>query len=130
MTLAARIAPLFALLAAPFCVPAHAADAADYEVASSLVCDTQDQVERFVALFAGDAQAAIRLVNAEQKNPTACAMMNIAFVRGNQLGTARHGDNAFHITHILVIGVENGNGIQPVQPAAYYSAFGVKEYAI
>jgi hypothetical protein len=128
MTLAARIAPLFALLAAPFCVPAHAADAADYEVASSLVCDTQEQVERFVALFAGDAQAAIRVVNAEQKN--ACAMMNIAFVRGNQLGTARHGDNAFHITHILVIGVENGNGIQPVQPAAYYSAFGVKEYAI
>jgi hypothetical protein len=130
MTLAARIAPLFALLAAPFCAPAHAADAADYEVASSLVCDTQEQVERFVALFAGDAQAAIRVVNAEQKNPTACAMMNIAFVRGNQLGTARHGDNAFHITHILVIGVENGNGIQPVQPAAYYSAFGVKEYAI
>jgi hypothetical protein len=130
MTLAARVAPLFALLAAPFCVPAHAADAADYEVASSLVCDTQEQVERFVALFADDAQAAIRLVNAEQKNPTACAMMNIAVVRGNQLGTARHGDNAFHITHLLVIGVENGNGIQPVQPAAYYSAFGVKEYAI
>ena len=126
----ARLAPLFALLAAPFCVPAHAADAADYEVASSLVCDTQEQVERFVALFAGDAQAAIRLVNAEQKNPTACAMMNIAFVRGNQLGTARHGDNAFHITHILVIGVENENGIQPVEPAAYFSAFGVKEYAI
>src|SRR5215475_3793423 len=130
MTLTARIAPLFALLAAPFCVPAHAADAADYEVASSLVCDTQEQVERFVALFAGDAQAAIRVVNAEQKNPTACAMMNIAFMRGNQVGTARHGENAFQITHILVIGIENGNGIQPVQPAAYYSAFGIKEYAI
>ena len=130
MNLAARLAPLFALLAAPFCVPVHAADAADYEVASSLVCDTQEQVERFVALFAGDAQAAIRVVNAEQKNPTACAMMNIAFVRGNQLGTARHGDNAFQITHILVIGIENENGIQPVQPAAYYSAFGVREYAV
>ena len=127
MNLATRLAPLFALLAAPFCIPAHAAD---YEVASSLVCDTQEQVERFVALFAGDAQAAIKVVNAEQKNPTACAMMNIAFVRGNQLGMARHGDNAFQITHILVIGVENGNGIQPVQPAAYYSAFGVREYAI
>src|SRR5262249_38072968 len=119
-----------ALLASNPRPTAHAADAADYEVASSLVCDTQEQVERFVALFAGDAQAATRLVNAEQKNPTACAMMNIAFVRGNHLGTARHGDNAFHITHILVIGVENGNGIQPVQPAAYYSAFGVREFAI
>jgi hypothetical protein len=29
-----------------------------------------------------------------------------------------------------VIGIENGNGFQPVQPATYYSAFGVKEYAI
>jgi hypothetical protein len=57
-------------------------------------------------------------------------MMNIAFMRGNQLGMARHGDNAFQITHILVIGIDNGNGIQPGQPAAYYSAFGVKEYAI
>jgi len=73
MNLAARLALLFALFAAPFCVPSQAAD---YEVAPSLVCD---------------AQAAIRVVNAEQKNPTACAMMNIAFMRGNQLGTARHG---------------------------------------
>jgi hypothetical protein len=127
MNLAARLTPLFALLATPFCVPSHAAD---YEVAPSLVCDTQEQVERFVALFAGDAQAAIRIVNTEQKNPTACAMMNIAFMRGNRLGTVRHGDNAFQITHILVIGIENGNGIQSVQPAAYYSAFSVKEYAI
>ena len=86
--------------------------AADYEVAPSLVCNTPEQVERFVALFAGDAQAAIRVVN-----------------RGNRLVTARHGDNAFQITPILVIGIENGNGIQSVQLAAYY-AFGVKEYAI
>ena len=127
MNLAARLVPLFALLAALFCVPAQAAE---YEVASSLVCDTQEQVERFVALFAGDAQAAIKVVNDEQKNPTACAIMNIAFMRGNHLGTARHGDTAFQITHILVIGVENGNGIQPVQPTAYYSAFVVREFAI
>jgi hypothetical protein len=98
MNLAARLAPLFALLAAPFCTPSQAAD---YEVAPSLVCDTPEQVERFVALFAGDAQAAIRVVNAEQNNPTACAMLNIAFMRGNRLGTARHGDNAFQITHIF-----------------------------
>jgi len=86
MNLAARLALLFALLAAPFCVPSQAAD---YEVAPSLVCDTQEQVERFVVLFAGDAQAAIRVVNAEQKNPTACAMMNIAFMRGARHGSER-----------------------------------------
>jgi hypothetical protein len=56
--------------------------------------------------------------------------MNVAFMRGNQVGTVSHGDTAFQITHILVIGLENENGIQPVEPAAYFSAFGVKEYAV
>jgi hypothetical protein len=141
MDFAARLVPLFTLLAASFCVPAQAEDAPaqagdipaqaiDYEVGSSLVCDTQEQVERFLAVFSGDAHAAIRVVNAEQQNPSACAIMNIAFVRGNQLGSVHRGDGAFQITHILVIGVENENGIQPVKPAAYFSAFGVKEYAV
>jgi hypothetical protein len=31
----------------------------DYKVANSLICDTQTQLERFVALFSGDTQAAI-----------------------------------------------------------------------
>jgi hypothetical protein len=127
MNLAARIAPLFALLVVPFCAPAQASD---YEVGASLVCDTQGQVERFVALFSGDAQAAIRVVNTEEANPNACAIMNVAYMRGTQVGMARHGENAFEIVHILVVGVESGDGIRPVRPAAYFSLFGVKEYAV
>jgi hypothetical protein len=127
MNFAARLVPLFALLAAPFCVPAQASD---YEVGTSLVCDTQEQVERFVALFSGDAQAAIRVVNTEEANPSACAIMNVAYMRGTQVGMARHGENAFEIVHILVVGVESGDGILPVRPAAYFSLFGVKEYAV
>jgi hypothetical protein len=127
MNFAARVAPLFALLAVPFCAPAQASD---YEVGASLVCDTQGQVERFVALFSGDAQAAIRVVNTEEANPNACAIMNVAYMRGTQVGMARHGENAFEIVHILVVGVESGDGIRPVRPAAYFSLFGVKEYAV
>ena len=127
MSFATRFVPLFALLAAPFCAPAHAAD---YEVGASLVCDTQGQVERFVALFDGDAQTAVKVVNAEEENPTACAIMNVAFMRGRQLETARHGDTAFEIIQILVVGVETENGIRLVRPAAYFSLFGVTEYAV
>jgi hypothetical protein len=127
VSFAARLVPLFALLAAPFCAPAQASD---YEIGASLVCDTQRQVERFVALFTGDAQAAIRVVNAEEENPTACAIMNVAYMRGTQVGMARHGDTAFEIIRILVVGIEAGNGIRPVRPAAYFSLFGVKEYAV
>ena len=137
MCSAIRFAPLLALLAAPLCAPAQAADQraaerppADYEVGESLVCDTQGQVERFVALFTGDVQAAIRVVNAEEHNPSACAIVNVAYIRGAQLGMARHDDNAFEIVHILVVGVETGTGIRPVRPAAYFSLFGVKEFAV
>jgi hypothetical protein len=127
MNIAARLVPLLTLLAAPFCVPAQASD---YEVGASLVCDTQGQVERFVALLSGDAQAAIRVVNAEEANPSACAIMNVAYMRGLQVGMARHGENAFEIVHILVVGVESGDSIRSVRPAAYFSLFGVKEYAV
>jgi hypothetical protein len=120
--------PLLALLAAPFCAPAQASD---YEVGASLVCDTQGQVERFVALFSGDnAQAAIRAVNAEEANSHACAIMDVAYMRGTQVGMARHGENTFEIVRILVVGVETGNCILPVRPAAYFSLFEVREYGV
>jgi len=126
--LAALAAPFLALLTAPFCAPAQASD---YHVGSSLVCDTQGQVERFVVLFSGEnAQAAIRTVNAEEANPNACAIMDVAFMRGMQVGMARHGENTFEIVHILVVGVETGNGILLVRPAAYFSLFEVREYGV
>jgi hypothetical protein len=129
---ATSLVPLLALLAAPLCAPAHAADleVSGYEVGASLVCDTQGQVERFVALFSGDAQSAIRVVNAEEHNPSACAIVKVAYMRGLQIGMARHGDNAFEIVRILVVGVETESGLRPVRPAAYFSLFGVKEYAV
>jgi hypothetical protein len=127
LSFATRLIPLLALLAAPLSSPAHATD---YEVGASLVCNTQTQVERFVALFSGDAQSAIGAVNAEEEDPTACALVNVAYLRVSRVGMARHGDNAFEIVRILVVGVDTAAGIQAVQPAAYFSPFGVKEYAV
>jgi hypothetical protein len=127
MRVAARLVSLVALLVTYFCCPAGASD---YEVGKSLVCDTQGQVERFVALFTGDASAAIRVVNAESKDPTACAIVNVAYMRGPSIGMARHRDNAFEIVRVLVVGVETERGIRPVSSASYFSLFGVKEYAI
>jgi hypothetical protein len=66
MMIGTRLLPLLAVLIAPFC---GSAQAMDYEVGSSIVCDIQSQVERFVALFSGDTQATIDAVNAEEKTP-------------------------------------------------------------
>jgi hypothetical protein len=51
-------------------------------------------------------------------------------MRGTQVGIARHGDNAFEIIRVLVVGIETGNGIRPVRPAAHFSLFSVKECAV
>jgi hypothetical protein len=122
---AARHMPLLALLVAPLCGPAQAAD---YEAGPSLVCDTQSEVERYAALFSGDAQAAIDAVNAEEHNPTACAQIDAVYVRGARLGIARNGDSAFEIVRILVVGIDTNAGIQAVRPAAYFSLFGIAVY--
>ena len=63
LSFATRLIALLAVLAAPLCASAQPTE---YEVGASLVCDTQSQAERFVALFAGVAQAAIDAVNAEE----------------------------------------------------------------
>jgi hypothetical protein len=127
MSFAIRFVLLLALLGCLLSAPVRASD---YEVDTSLVCDTQAQVERFVAVFAGNAQDAIRVVNAEEQNPSACVINNVAYMRGGRLGMARHGASAFEIVRILVIGIETENGILPVRPSVYFSLFSVKEYAI
>ncbi len=127
MSFATRFAWLFAPLMAVLCAPAQAWD---YDIGSSLLCDTQAQVERFAVVFTGDAHAATRIVNAEERNPSACAIVNVAFVRGAQIATVRHDDRAFEIVRILVIGIETESGIRQVRPAAYFSLFAIKEYAV
>src|SRR5215475_7789615 len=109
MTFAKRV---ISILALPFTLLSVPVQAADYDVGTSLVCDTQAQVERFAALFSGDAQAAIRVVNAEEQNPSACAILNVAYMRGRQIGMVRHGESAFQIVRILVVGVDTEDGIR------------------
>jgi hypothetical protein len=94
MSFVTRLVPLFALLVTAFCGPALAWD---YEVGTSLVCDTRAQVERFAVLFSGDAPAAIQAINTEEQNPSACALLDVVYVRGAQIAMARHGDNAFEV---------------------------------
>src|SRR5262249_47123856 len=68
-------------------IPAHAQE---IEVGSSLICDTEEQAERFIALYNGDTRATITAVNAEMHDPTACGLATTAYVRGPQLATARN----------------------------------------
>jgi hypothetical protein len=43
---------------------------------------------------------------------------------------ARNGDSVFEIVRILVGGIDTAAAIRMVRPSAYFSLFGVKEYAV
>jgi hypothetical protein len=117
------------------CAPVHALDKygmdeRNMEVGDVLVCDTQEQAERYVALYHGDKEAAVRAVNREENDPRACGVASAAFVRGPQMATARAENMAFEIVRILVLGIESQDGLRPVRPASYFTAFGVTEYRV
>ena len=99
----------------------------DVQVGTGLLCDTQQQAERFAALYDGDAGIAIRTVNAEEHNPTACGVVAMAYVAGPPLSTARTKDLTFEIIQVLVIGVITRNGMRSVEPAHFFSVVPVEE---
>ena len=107
-------------------VPAQA-QAPEVEVGTSLICDTQEQVQRFVALYDGDVESALNGVNAAEHDPTACGVSTMAYVRGPQLATARNKDAAFEIVQILVLGVVTDSGVKSVTPAPFFSLFAIDE---
>jgi hypothetical protein len=123
----------FAFLSLVLCGPASAqdrdgTDKHEVETGDVLVCDTQEQVERYIAFYGGDQDAAIRSVNSDPDGPHRCGVVSAAFVRGPRIDAASHGDMAFTIVPILVLGFESPQGFRAVDPALYFSAFGVTEY--
>jgi hypothetical protein len=103
------------------------AQADEIETSTGVICNTQRQIERFVALNDADPQSAIRAVNAEEQDPTACAVASLAFVRGGRPVTVRKKDATFQIVPILVVGVVTPDGVRGVVPAVYFSLFKVEE---
>jgi hypothetical protein len=123
---------LFSLL---MCAPAQAqaqdrrdTDKAAVEVGDALVCDTREQVERYIAFYNGDQEATVQAVNREERDPAACGVVSAAFVRGAHVGATSHGNMAFEIVRILVVGIDGPGGFRKVRPAAYFAVFGVREY--
>ncbi len=126
-----RIAPRHALLVPPLLLLlASSVQAQEVEVGTGLICDTREQVERFIALYDGDAQSTVNNVNAVESDPTACAVSTMAYVRGRRLATARNSNTTFQIVPILVLGIVSEAGVQSITPAPFFSAFEVEELRV
>ena len=109
-------------------VAAHAADTnPQVESGVTILCDTQKQMERLASLMDKDAAIAINLVNAEEHNPNACGLAQVAYLRGPSFGMARNNDGTFQIVKILVIGIDTPQGVRPTKPSAYFSLLKIED---
>jgi hypothetical protein len=132
MNFAARLAAMTLLIVPVFATSVHTQEAqkppapdggTEVEIATNLICDTQQQVERFVAVFDGNAEAAISAVNKEANTPHACVIATAAYMKGEELTTATAGNGAgtFTVMKITIVGVLTLEGFQVVQPAEFFS---------
>jgi hypothetical protein len=121
MRMLLRFAIVFLVLGAP----ARAAE--DVEVGLGPICDTQKQAERLAALYRDDAHTAIQTVNAEEHDPSACGVANVAYIRSERIATVRTEQATFEIARVLVVGIVTRAGMRPTKPLVYYSFFPVDE---
>lgn len=94
------------------------------EVGVGVVCDSAQQVERYLALYIGgsSSQSAVELVNTESHNPMACAMVAVAFVRGGEVNVVSTSSGQMRVMQITIIAARTEIGWQRVPPINQYTA--------
>lgn len=94
------------------------------EVDTNLICDTQQQVERFVTLLdenGGSAEVAIDAVNAENKTMDACIIATAAYRRVGVAGTVKNSEATFDVTRIIVVGIYTVKGLERSLPTEFFT---------
>ena len=114
------VAALFLMASAP-------SRAQTVEVETGVFCETQQQMERFVAVYEDDAHTAMNTVNTEENDPTACVYGTIAYIRGPEIATTRNNSGTYHIVRVIVVGFITHFGFRASAPAASFSAEKIDE---
>ena len=99
-------------------------DSKSPEVGVGVICDSHDQVERFLAMSrAGQSpEASVQAVNLETHNPAACVIGAIAFVRNEEVGKVAMQTGVMHIVQISVLAAVTPAGWQQLPALPQYTA--------
>lgn len=117
----------FGLLFVAFAAPAHAAPAPETPPADEvlfgpgLICDTQDQAERFVSLLGSGVEGALGVVNREAGTPDACLFTTMGFKRGAIVSEVLRNGAVIDVIEVTVMVVNTQLGLQPIEPKKYFS---------
>lgn len=107
-----RYIPIYAAILAALATPALA-QTPHAEEGNGLVCDTKEQVVQVMTTYdkSRDWQASLVAVNVEK---VACAVVHIAYLKGNKVGELDTQDGHFNIVEILVVAAIHGNTLTPL----------------
>lgn len=105
------------------------AEELDLDIGSGLVCDTPQQVERFVKIYEGDLDRALAQINAEA-GEVVCSSETFAFILGPQVGIVRKTTAMYRIIQILVFGVFTEEGYEALEPQTYFTVGEIEQESI
>jgi hypothetical protein len=113
------------------CLLALRASAAAQEVQTStgILCDTAEQVARYVSLSEEGvtAREALYAVNTEAHAEHACVVSTVAYVRGETTSQMPVNGGRVEIARITIIGLHARGQWLRVQPSEQFAAFFEKE---
>ena len=94
------------------------------QVGVGLICDSAQQVERYLTLYQGNTtpENALDVVNTESKNPHACGMAAIAFIADQQVAILNTSNGTVRVLRIKIIAAATDRGWQQVPEMIQYTA--------
>jgi hypothetical protein len=116
-----RSAPLLLLsLLLTWSLPAKAD-----EVGRGVLCNTKEQVERFIALrdHGKEAHRALQMVNDEAQSATACNYVMVMFTSEKPIEQVTINARLVYILQITVKAFDHGTGWRQVPETVQYTAF-------
>ena len=101
---------------------AQQVDNAAPAVGHGLICDSPQQLHRFVDIRnqGRNADEAVRTVNEEAKNPIACGTVMAAFATGRQVDKMKMLGEAIELVEITIVAISDGAGWTRVPPTTQY----------
>jgi hypothetical protein len=96
----------------------------DLQFAVGVVCDSAQQVERYLSLSDGKRSLddALRVVNKESKNPSACGFAAIAFISNEQVSSVNFSHGMARVMRIKIIAAATEKGWRELPEVVQYLA--------
>lgn len=93
------------------------------QLGQGLVCDSQEQIEAFVALNKDDSPTALEAVNAKYGKDS-CGILTVAYLKGDEVSTVKAPGGLVHVTRIRIVGIYDGHSwMRLAEPYGQFTPF-------